>query len=242
MLVLFLPAPDGADLASGVFGGGGGGLGVNLATTLIGAATGMVAGVPLWVWLRTGRYRLSEDQPRLNLAHTKVVVPAAAAAGALAGVLGDPWLVIAAWVYLVGAVSVVWIDLDVHRVPDRLLRWWAPALLASLVVAAAMGDGGWGMLMTALLSSAALAVLFLVLALVGSMGLGDVKLAGVTGLMLGALGWAAVTTGVAAGFAAGAGAALWMLARGARASSHLAFGPAIIVGAAAAIARVGLSG
>ena len=55
---------------------------MNLATTLIGAAAGMVAGVPLWVWLRTGRYRLSEDQPRLNLAHTKVVVPAAAAAGA----------------------------------------------------------------------------------------------------------------------------------------------------------------
>lgn len=242
MLVLFLPAPDGADLAPGVLGGWGGGLGVNLATTLIGAAAGMGAGVALWVWLRTGRYRLSEDHPRLNLTQTKVVVPAAAAAGTLAGVLGAPWLVLAAWVYLVGSVSVVWIDLDVHRVPDRVLRWWAPALLSSLVLAAAVGGGGWGMLVTALLSGAALAVLFLVLAVVGSMGLGDVKLAGVTGLMLGALGWDAVTTGVAAGFAAGAVAALWMLVRGARASSHLAFGPAIIVGAAAAIARVGLSG
>ncbi|WP_226963956.1 A24 family peptidase [Nostocoides sp. F2B08] len=215
---------------------------MNLASTLIGAAAGMGAGVALWVWLRTGRYRLSEDAPRLSLAHTRIVIPAAAAAGALAGVLDDPWLVIAAWVYLVGSVVVVWIDLDVHRIPDRLLSWWAPALLASLVLATAMGGGGWGMLVTALLSGAALTVLFLVLALVGSMGLGDVKLAGVTGLMLGALGWAALTTGVAAGFAAGAVAALWMLVRGARASSHLAFGPAIIVGAAAAIARAGLAG
>ena len=211
-------------------------------TVLAGMAAGAVAGSHLWRWLRTGDYRIEEDHPRLSLARSWLVVPTAAAAGGLAGVLGDPWLAAAAWIYLVGAVSVVWIDLDVHRVPDRVLRRWAPALLAAVVLAAAAGTAGWGALVTALLAAASMGALFLVLAVVGSMGLGDVKLAGVTGLMLGALGWSAVTTGVVAGFGAGAVAALWLLVRGASRDSHLAFGPAIIIGAALAIARAGFTG
>ena len=207
-------------------------------TVLAGMAAGGVAGGLLWRWLRTGDYRIEEDHPRLRLARSWLVVPTAAAAGGLAGVLGDPWLAAAALIYLVGAVSVVWIDLDVHRVPDRVLRRWAPALLAAVVLAAA----AWGALVTALLAAASMGALFLVLAVVGSMGLGDVKLAGVTGLMLGALGWSAVTTGVVAGFGAGAVAALWLLVRGASRDSHLAFGPAIIIGAALAIARAGFTG
>jgi leader peptidase (prepilin peptidase)/N-methyltransferase len=117
-----------------------------------------------------------------------------------------------------------------------------PRCWPRLLLAAAAGTAGWGVLVTALLAAAAMAALFLVLAVVGSMGLGDVKLAGVTGLMLGALGWSAVTTGVVAGFGAGAVAALWLLVRGASRDSHLAFGPAIIIGAAVAIARAGFTG
>lgn len=215
---------------------------MTLWTVLVGAAGGTLAGATLWRWLRTGSYRLDEDEPRLSLNRSWLVIPTASAAGGLAGVLADPWLAIAAWVYLVGAVSVIWIDLDVHRVPDRVLRWWAPALLAAVVLAAAAGTGGWGVLVTGVLAGVAMGVLFFALAVVGSMGLGDVKLAAVTGLMLGALGWGAVTTGVVAGFVAGAIAAVWLLVRGASRTSHLAFGPAIIVGAAVAIARAGFTG
>jgi leader peptidase (prepilin peptidase)/N-methyltransferase len=212
---------------------------VTLWTILVGAVGGALAGAALWRWLRTGAYRIGEDEPRLSLDRSWAVVPAAAAGGALAGVLADPWLAIAAWLYLVGSVSVIWIDLDVHRVPDRVLRWWAPELFVAVVLAASAGTGGWGVIVTGVLAGLAMAVLFFVLAVVGSMGLGDVKLAAVTGLMLGALGWSAVTTGVLAGFVAGAIAAVWLLIRGASRTSHLAFGPAIIVGAAAAIARAG---
>ena len=212
---------------------------MTLWTILVGALAGALAGAALWRWLRTGIYRIDEDEPRLRLDRSWAVVPSAAVGGALAGVLADPWLAIAAWIYLVGAVSLIWIDLDVHRVPDRVLRWWAPALLAAVLLGAAAGAGGWHVLVTAVLAGLAMAVLFFVLAVVGSMGLGDVKLAAVTGLMLGALGWSAVTTGVLAGFVAGAIAAVWLLIRGASRTSHLAFGPAIIVGAAAAIARAG---
>lgn len=215
---------------------------MTLWTILVGGAAGTLAGAVLWRWLRTGSYRRREDQPRLDLDRAWSTMPAAAGAGGLAGVLADPWLAIAAWVYLVGAVSVVWIDLDVHRIPDRVLRWWAPTVLSSVVLAAAAGIVGWGVLTTGVLAAAAMGVLFFVLALVGSMGLGDVKLAGLTGLMLGALGWGSVATGVVSAFVAGAIAAVWLLMRGASRTSHLAFGPAIIAGAAVAIARSGFTG
>jgi len=68
-------------------------------TVLAGMAAGGVAGGLLWRWLRTGDYRIEEDHPRLSLARSWLVVPTAAAAGGLAGVLGDPWLAAAAWIY-----------------------------------------------------------------------------------------------------------------------------------------------
>ena len=85
-----------------------------------------------------------------------------------------------------------------------------------------------------------LGVIFLGLALAGSMGLGDVKLAAVTGLLLGWLGWPAVVLGTVSAFLLAAVVAVVLLVRGAPRTSHLAFGPAIIAGAAVAVLRVGL--
>lgn len=213
---------------------------MSLATVLTGAASGALAGGALWQWLRGGQYRIADDEPRLELTRAWVVIPAATAAGGLAGLAFQGWLALSVWTYLVGAIALVWIDLDVHRVPDLLLRWWAPAIVA-LVLIAAVVEGQWAIAGTAVGGAGAMGLLFLALALGGSMGLGDVKLAAVTGLVLGALGWGAVVTGVVIAFAAGAIAGILLLARGASRTTHLAFGPAIIVGAAAAIARVGTS-
>jgi len=210
---------------------------MNGASIACGAAAGLAAGVGLWRWLRDGGYRRPEDEPRLQLGRAWLVVPGAGAAGAAAGMLPSWWLITVGWVYLVGAVALVWIDLDVHRVPDRVLVWWAPAVSASVLMAAGMQ--GWGLLWGASAGAAAMGALFLVLGLVGSMGLGDVKLAAVTGLAVGALGAEAVVTTVVSGFAVAALAGICLLARGADRQSHLAFGPAIVVGAVAAIARAG---
>lgn len=205
---------------------------------LLGALLGALAGAAMWSWLRTGRYRRDDDALRRDPGGSWVVIPAAAAAGALAG--GCPgWLAPVAWVYLVGALPVVWVDLDVHRVPDQLLRYWAPVLGLAVIAAAAVEDD-WGLLARAIVGGGVLGGLFLLLALLGSMGLGDVKLAAVTGLFTGALGWGYLITGAVAGFAAGAVAGGLLLARGRARTTHLAFGPAIVAGAAAAALRLAL--
>ena len=205
---------------------------------VLGAGAGALAGSAMWRWLRTGHYRSVDDTPRRDLRSCWLVVPAAAVAGALAGWCPGA-LAPAAWIYLVGGVLVTWIDLDVHRVPDGVLRLWTPLLVVAVVGAAAATDD-LRMLVAAVGGAGALGALFLVLALVGSMGLGDVKLAAVTGLFTGALGWPFLATAVVLGFLAAAVAGAWLLTRGSARTAHLAFGPAIVVGAAAAVIRFGI--
>ncbi len=191
----------------------------------------------MWLQLRRGRYRRADDQPRRSLGLSWLVIPAATLGGTIAG-FGPGWLAVPAWVYLIGASAVAWIDIDVHRVPDRLLLLWVPAVLAALLVAAAMTS--WSILLWSAAGAISLGLLFLVLALVGSMGLGDVKLAATTGLVVGLFGWPGLVTAVVVAFVAAAVVAVVLLIRGVSRHSHLAFGPAIIVGAAVAVLRAGL--
>jgi leader peptidase (prepilin peptidase)/N-methyltransferase len=79
-------------------------------------------------------------------------------------------------------------------------------------------------------------VVYLVLALVspggGGLGYGDVKLAGLLGLLLGWLGWGSVILSVVAAFVIGGVIALILLLSGrASRSTHIAFGPSMILGA-----------
>lgn len=200
---------------------------------LTGAVIGGLAGILEYRWLRTAAHRRDSDTPHRSLQQAWWVIPAAIVAGALAGSL-QGWLTIPAMVYLLGGVLVSWIDMDVHRVPDRVLKILLPLLVAALVIAAA-GTGQWGLLVRSALTAGALGGLFLIMALVGSTGLGDVKLAAVTGLMVGTLGWAAAGLALVAAYLVGAGAAVLMLLRGAHRTQHLAFGPAIVAGAAVAV-------
>lgn len=207
---------------------------MNVTAAVVSGLLGAAGGAAVWRWLCAGAYRAPGDTPRLRLSWAWVVVPLAAAAGAAAGAGGWSSLTTASWVYLLGGVVLGWIDVDVHRVPDRVLKVWGPAV-AVAIAAAALVDQVREVLTGAALGALAVGGLFLLLALVGSMGLGDVKLAAVTGMLLGAYGWSAVVTGVSAAFAVGAVAAVVLLVRGAARTSHLPFGPAIVLGAAAAV-------
>ena len=69
----------------------------------------------------------------------------------------------------------------------------------------------------------------------GDLGLGDVRLAGTAGLLLGVHGWSSVLRGTFAAFMIGGLAAVMLLAAGRRHTSDLAFGPAILLGTLVAV-------
>lgn len=146
------------------------------------------------------------------------------------------WTLLPAYLYL-GAVGpgLALIDLDVHRLPDMIVLPSYPIAFVLLLVPTAV-SGQWGWLLRAVLAALALFVTYLVLALAspggGGLGYGDVKLAGVLGLLLGWLGWGPAFISVLAAFVIGGVSALILLASGrAGRTSHFAFGPSMILGA-----------
>jgi leader peptidase (prepilin peptidase)/N-methyltransferase len=143
-----------------------------------------------------------------------------------------------AYLWFVGVgVALTMIDLDLRRLPNRLVLPSYPVIAALLVIAsAALGD--WWPLARAAIGAVALFGFYLLLVLVypAGMGWGDVKLAGVLGMVLAWLSWAALLVGAFAGFLFGAivGVAVIALGRGGR-KTALPFGPFMILGALFAI-------
>jgi leader peptidase (prepilin peptidase)/N-methyltransferase len=109
-----------------------------------------------------------------------------------------------------------------------------PALLVLLLVAT-FGMSDWWPLVRAVICMAVLFALYLAMATLspsGSMGFGDVKLAGLIGLVLGWLGLSEMVVGLLAGFVVGGlTAVLFLVGRRVGLRSHIAYGPAMLVGA-----------
>jgi leader peptidase (prepilin peptidase)/N-methyltransferase len=129
-------------------------------------------------------------------------------------------------------VALAAIDIAVQRLPDPLTLPAYPILIALLSVAALAGHD-FSALGRALLGGAAMGGGFLLLALVapGQLGGGDVKLAGLAGLVLGWLGWPAIITGVALSFVLSAVVSLALLAaRRIKLSGSISFGPFLLGG------------
>jgi len=143
-----------------------------------------------------------------------------------------------AFLYL-GAIGVALaaIDLAHHRLPNALVLPSYPVGLVLLAAAAATRSDGDAYL-RALAGMAALygAYFLLLLAHPAGLGFGDVKLAGLLGLHLAWLGWGVLMVGAALGvFAGGLAAVFLLLARRVNRSSSIAYGPAMLAGAFAAI-------
>jgi leader peptidase (prepilin peptidase) / N-methyltransferase len=144
---------------------------------------------------------------------------------------GQPDVVAFAFFGAIG-VALAAIDIAVQRLPDRLTLPAYPILIA-LLGAAALLSGDAAALGRALLGCLALSGCFLVLALVrpGHLGGGDIKLAGLTGLVLGWLGWPALITGAALAFVLSAIVSLALLAaRRVTLRSAMSFGPFLVAG------------
>ncbi len=198
-----------------------------------------MAGLPAgWRgWLRLGG--------RCPACHASLVAhawayPVAAAAGfaALAWRLpvrhpADMWL-LAAWLLLttVGLV-LAGIDVRVNRLPRPILAVTG-GLIGALVAAAAVSARNPGLALHAVITGAAFGGVYLVLALIGQgpIGLGDVYLAGLLGLLLGTGRLAAVLAGALLPYLLGAPvtAARLLLGRVNR-GDHVAWGPYLITGA-----------
>ena len=158
--------------------------------------------------------------------------------GALAAGPGDqPWAVPAyLWVGGVG-VALAAIDLDTQRLPDVLtLPSYAVVARSPGLPAVAYDD--WGAYLAApgrpWRCSPSTSCSLLIKP--GAMGMGDVKLAGVLGLVLGWLGWGVVAFGGFLGFLLGGvlGVALMVAGRAGR-KSKIPFGPFMLVGAFLAV-------
>ena len=129
------------------------------------------------------------------------------------------------------------IDLDTHRLPDPIVLSAYPVLAVGLT-AASWAHGDWGSLLRAVIGGAVLwGLYFVLLAIKGGMGFGDVKLAGVLGAGLAWLGWGTFVIGAFAAFLLGGlfGVAL-ILAGRAGGKTKVPFGPWMVLGAAVGVA------
>jgi leader peptidase (prepilin peptidase)/N-methyltransferase len=197
-----------------------------------GAEIGAGDNIPVVSWLLLGGRcrrcgeRISVEYPLLELATAALVVLAAIR-------YPNPWQVVLVAGLLALMPGIALIDLRHRIIPNRLTY---PALLlfaTTVLLAWSIGDAadlakaGIGLLLYG-------GILFIVAAVSRGMGMGDVKLAGVIGLVLGSLGLRFV--GVAAGAAivlGGLGAVVALLMGKGR-KSAIPFGPYLAAGAVVA--------
>ncbi len=158
----------------------------------------------------------------------------AAALGALGGTAAQWTPVLPAFLALaLFGTPLIVIDIECHRLPNRLVYPLAGAG-ALLLVVAAVPDRAWAALLRAGEGAVIVFAVLLVLYLPArrSFGFGDVKLGGVLGAYLGWFGWSYVYYGIFGGFLLGALVAVGLLvARRATMKTALPFGPSLLVGA-----------
>jgi leader peptidase (prepilin peptidase)/N-methyltransferase len=143
-------------------------------------------------------------------------------------------IALVALLYLMAiSIALALIDVQVHRLPNAIVLPAYP-VLAALLVAGSAVSGDWTALGRAGIGLVVLggAYLLLALAVPGGMGLGDVKLAGVLGMVLAYLGWGPLAVGASAAFLLGGTFAIGLLVSGrARRGSGVPFGPWMLGGA-----------
>ena len=170
------------------------------------------------------------------------VSAAIAGVGVVIAVGSSPLLPILAVVVLIGVLLAA-VDLACMRLPDVLvLPTFAVSAAMLTIISMARGDST--QLVRGFVAAAVLAGAYFVLAIVsgGGVGLGDVKLALILGLLLGWFGWPFVVAGVLiAHLLHGAVAVLALAARRAGRKTLIPMGPALLIGAWCAIAVVPLT-
>jgi leader peptidase (prepilin peptidase)/N-methyltransferase len=131
------------------------------------------------------------------------------------------------------SVALALIDLDTHTLPNAIV-YPAAVVLVVVLLGASVSDSDPSSFLRGLIGAAVLGGAYLVLALAvpGGMGLGDVKLAVVLGLVLAYLGWGPLAVGAFGAFLVGGTVAIVLLALGRVCRrGGIPFGPSMLVGA-----------
>lgn len=143
-------------------------------------------------------------------------------------------LELVAFLYLASvSVTLALIDVDVHKLPNRIVLPSYIVAIALLGSASLLTGDCWALARLGI-GLAASWIVYFTMAIVypGGMGFGDVKLAGLLGLFLGWLGWGALATGTFAAFLLGGlFAVILVIARRANRKSGIPFGPWMLAGA-----------
>lgn len=187
-----------------------------------------------WVLLK-GRCRscgepISARYPALELLTAAVFAATAARLGADAAL--PAFLVVMA-----GLVAISAVDLERFIVPNRIL-YPTLFLAAPLLLGAAAVDGGWSHVRTAAIGGAAGWGLLLVIHLISpaGMGFGDVRLAGLIGMMLGWLSVGHLFVGLFLAFLAAAVVGVALIVVGVKGrKDKVPFGPFLAFGALLAV-------
>ncbi|MDX6246305.1 MAG: leader peptidase (prepilin peptidase) / N-methyltransferase [Frankiales bacterium] len=135
-------------------------------------------------------------------------------------------------------VALALIDYDVKRLPDALTFPTYVVAIAALAADSAH-RGQWSQFARAVEGMAALFAFYLATRVLGTalmkktaMGLGDVKLSGILGLLLGWLSWGALVVGAFAGFLVGALGGIALIASGkGKLATRIPYGPYMLLGA-----------
>ena len=230
-------------------------MGVALLAALLGGALGAVLPVPV--------YRLSVpygQPPRAACEHCGAPlrwwgrrcadhlgpqwwvmgVVTAIGAGVLAASLPGPAalrIVVAVGLATLGATLGA-VDVACHRLPTLIVL---PSTVVGVValIAVSAGTHDWGTLGRAALGAVAMGAAYLGLYLIpgGNLGFGDVQLAVLLGLLLGALGWPEVVWGALLPWLVNAPVVLVLLLLGrVGRKSRVPFGPSMLAGAVLAVA------
>ncbi len=201
-------------------------------------ATGLTFATITMGWIiATGRLGWGGTNPTAlpaRLDSFDAVLAAITHASAVSGPLAAQALVLAAYLWFAASgIVLTIIDLDVRRLPHVVTTWTLLACLVLLTVGCVLGADWWALARAGLGFLALFAFYALLrLAKPGGMGGGDVRLAGIVGLMAGWIGWGPLIVGAFGAFVLGGafGVALLLRRRAGRRTA-IPFGPWILAGA-----------
>ncbi len=187
--------------------------------------------VPVLSWLLL-RGRCRGCGERISVRYPLVELGTGVLFGLVAWWCGASWQ-LPAYLYLAAiGVALSAIDLEVRRLPDRIVLPSYVVTVILLLLPAAV-ESSWDALLRAVLTGAGLFAFYFLLAFIypAGMGFGDVKLAGVLGMYLGWYSWGLAIVATFAAFLLGAVVGVGVMLRtheGRRAK--VPFGPFMLAG------------